>query len=70
MQVATKLTIDFSTLLGPLFITWLCQPLLPLMLVQLVYEKEKRWAVGLQYSSLVFLSLWVVVIGACWSPGP
>jgi len=35
----TRLTLDFSSLLGPVFFAWLAQLLLPLMLVATVYEK-------------------------------
>lgn len=38
----TRLTLDFSSLLGPLFYTWVLQLLLPVMLVSLVYEKEHK----------------------------
>lgn len=41
-KVGTKLTLDFSSLIGPLFFLWLIQLPLPISLVQLVYEKEKR----------------------------
>ncbi|GAB4824041.1 hypothetical protein N2152v2_011087 [Parachlorella kessleri] len=59
-RVATKLTIDFSTLLGPLFITWLCQLLLPLMLVQLVYEKEKRLRTMMKMHGLGDAAYWAI----------
>ena len=38
----SALVLDFASLLGPLFYCWLAQLLLPIMLVTLVYEKEKR----------------------------
>lgn len=38
----SKLTLDFSSLLGPLFFCWLLELLLPVMVVQLVTEKERR----------------------------
>lgn len=40
----SKLTLDFSSLLGPLFFTWLLELLLPVMVVQLVTEKERKSA--------------------------
>ncbi|GAB4822597.1 hypothetical protein N2152v2_009643 [Parachlorella kessleri] len=76
-RVSSRLKVDFGILLGPLFLTWLCQLLLPLMLVTLVYEKERRlrtmmkmhglgdaayW--GIQYTYFLFLSLvytWVLI---------
>jgi hypothetical protein len=38
---ATRLTLDFSSLLGPVFFCWLTQLLLPIMLINLVYEKQQ-----------------------------
>lgn len=40
----THLSLDFSSLLGPIFYCWLAQLLLPLLLVTLVYEKQHRSA--------------------------
>ena len=39
--LGTQLNLDISSLLGPIFFTWLVQQLLPLMLVTLVYEKQQ-----------------------------
>ena len=41
-KASSSITLDFSSLLGPLFFTWVVQMLLPIFLMQLVYEKEKR----------------------------
>lgn len=38
---ASKLSLDFASLLGPIFFTWLAQLMLPVMLVSLVYEKQQ-----------------------------
>ena len=40
----SKLQLDFASLLGPLFFTWLAQLILPVMLVALVYEKQQGCA--------------------------
>ena len=40
----THLSLDFSSLLGPIFYCWLSQLLLPLLLVTLVYEQQRRSA--------------------------
>ena len=40
----THLSLDFSSLLGPIFYCWLAQLVLPLFLVTLVYEKQRRQA--------------------------
>ena len=37
-----RLSLDFSSLLGALFFSWIAQLLLPVMLSTLVYEKENR----------------------------
>lgn len=52
---ATHLSLDFSSLLGPIFYCWLAQLLLPLLLVTLVYEKQRRSAL-LPSSFLPFVS--------------
>ena len=41
---ASKLKLDFASLLGPIFFTWLAQLMLPIMLVSLVYEKQQGCA--------------------------
>ena len=38
----SKLTLDFSSLLGALFFSWILQILLPFILTTLVAEKEKK----------------------------
>lgn len=43
-KAETRLSLDFSSLLGPLFFLFLIQLPLPIALSQLVYEKEKRCA--------------------------
>lgn len=40
-KVGSQLSLDFSSLLGPLFYTWLSQMLLPVMVGLLVYEKAR-----------------------------
>lgn len=37
----STLHLDFASLLGPIFFTWLAQLILPVMLVSLVYEKQQ-----------------------------
>jgi hypothetical protein len=39
---ASRLRLDFSSLLGPLFFTWVAQLLLPVIMMTLVYEKQNR----------------------------
>ena len=62
----THLSLDFSSLLGPIFYCWLAQLLLPLVLVTLVYEKQRRSAV-LPFVS-PFFALHASFPGCCyWS---
>ncbi|GFR42637.1 hypothetical protein Agub_g3573 [Astrephomene gubernaculifera] len=56
----TKLKLDFSTLLGPLFYTWVVQMLLPTFLQQLVYEKEKRLRMMMKMHGLGDGAYWLV----------
>jgi len=37
----SKVTLDFSSLLGPLFFAWLLELLIPVIVSELVQEKEK-----------------------------
>lgn len=39
-KLATKLSVDFGSLLGPIFFLWVLELLLPFMLQALVFEKE------------------------------
>ena len=44
MCAATQLTLDFASLLGPIFFSLLAQLMLPVMLITLVYEKQQGCA--------------------------
>lgn len=57
---ADRLRLDFSSLLGPLFYCWVVQLLLPTMLQQLVYEKEKRLRMMMKMHGLGDAAYWVV----------
>ncbi|GFH22555.1 ABC transporter domain-containing protein, partial [Haematococcus lacustris] len=59
-KLKTKLTLDFSSLLGPLFFTWVVQLLLPTILQQLVYEKEKRLRMMMKMHGLEDTTYWSV----------
>ena len=50
----THLSLDFSSLLGPIFYCWLAQLLLPLLLVTLVYEKQRRYGFDLDLLLVYF----------------
>lgn len=57
---ASKLRLDFSSLLGPLFYTWVVQLLLPTYLQQLVYEKEKKLRMMMKMHGLGDGPYWLV----------
>jgi len=59
-KLETSLTIDFSSLIGPLFYTWVVQLALPSMLQQLVYEKEFRLRVIMKMHGLPDSAYWLV----------
>lgn len=60
----SALRLDFSSLLGPLFFTWLLQLLLPLMLFNLVYEKERRLRTIMKMHGLGDWAYWTIQY--CW----
>eukprot|EP00887_Chlorella_sp_A99_P004767 scaffold4.g4767.t1 len=57
----SELTLEFSSLLGPLFYTWLLQLLLPVMLVNLVYEKERRLRTMMKMHGLGDAAYWLIM---------
>eukprot|EP00197_Chlamydomonas_leiostraca_P015638 CAMPEP_0202869032 /NCGR_PEP_ID=MMETSP1391-20130828/11649_1 /ASSEMBLY_ACC=CAM_ASM_000867 /TAXON_ID=1034604 /ORGANISM="Chlamydomonas leiostraca, Strain SAG 11-49" /LENGTH=840 /DNA_ID=CAMNT_0049549279 /DNA_START=91 /DNA_END=2610 /DNA_ORIENTATION=+ len=57
---ASELRLDFSSLLGPLFYSWVVQLLLPTFLQQLVYEKEKRLRTMMKMHGLGDVAYWTV----------
>ncbi|KAF5836372.1 hypothetical protein DUNSADRAFT_6008 [Dunaliella salina] len=59
-KLDSSLTIDFSSLIGPLFYTWVVQLALPSMLQQLVYEKEFRLRVIMKMHGLPDSAYWIV----------
>lgn len=61
---STKLELDFSSLLGPLFYTWVVQLLFPTFLQQLVYEKEKRLRMMMKMHGLGDGAYWLITY--CW----
>ena len=64
LQGGSRLSLDFSSLLGPLFFSWLLQLLLPLMLNNLVYEKEKRLRTTMKMHGLGDAAYWAIQVGA------
>ncbi len=59
-KAASEVHVDFSNLLGPLFFTWVVQMLLPIFLMQLVYEKEHRLRMMMKMHGLGDGAYWLV----------
>ncbi|KAG2437860.1 hypothetical protein HXX76_005478 [Chlamydomonas incerta] len=59
-KAPTDLKLDFSVLLGPLFYTWVIQMLMPSLLQQLVYEKEKKLRMMMKMHGLGDGAYWFV----------
>ncbi|GIL45991.1 hypothetical protein Vafri_3095 [Volvox africanus] len=57
---ASKLKLDLSALLGPLFYTWVVQMLMPTFLQLLVYEKEKRLRMMMKMHGLGDGAYWLI----------
>lgn len=56
----TRLSLDFSSLLGPLFFVWVLGLPLPVMMQSLVYEKENRLRVMMRMHGLSSNTYWLV----------
>lgn len=56
----TKLRLDFSSLLGPLFFTWIIVMLFPVILIQLVYEKQYRLRIMMKMHGLGDGPYWLI----------
>ncbi|GAX75876.1 hypothetical protein CEUSTIGMA_g3319.t1 [Chlamydomonas eustigma] len=63
-RTASSVPFDFSSLLGPLFYTWVVQLLLPTFLEMLVYEKQQRLRTIMKMHGLGDWAYWVVTY--CW----
>ncbi|KAJ6808420.1 ABC transporter A family member 7-like isoform X1 [Iris pallida] len=59
-QPGTKLRLDFSSLLGPLFFTWVIQLLFPVILTYLVYEKQKKLKIMMKMHGLKEGPYWMI----------
>ncbi|KAL7139184.1 hypothetical protein ABFS83_09G034000 [Erythranthe nasuta] len=56
----TKLRLDFSSLLGPLFFTWVIVQLFPVVLISLVYEKEHKLRIMMKMHGLGDGPYWMI----------
>ncbi|XP_015070141.1 ABC transporter A family member 7-like [Solanum pennellii] len=56
----TKLRLDFASLLGPLFFTWVVSQLFPVVLIALVYEKEQKLRIMMKMHGLADVPYWMI----------
>ncbi|CAN6885129.1 hypothetical protein Bca4012_073550 [Brassica carinata] len=56
----TKLTLDITSLIGPLFFTWVILLLFPVILTTLVYEKQQRLRIMMKMHGLGDAPYWIV----------
>ncbi|PIA27921.1 hypothetical protein AQUCO_07400037v1 [Aquilegia coerulea] len=56
----TKLTLDFSSLLGALFFTWVVFQLFPVILTSLVYEKQRNLRIMMKMHGLGDGPYWLI----------
>ncbi|CAA7031232.1 unnamed protein product [Microthlaspi erraticum] len=56
----TKLNLDITSLIGPLFFTWVILLLFPLILTTLVYEKQQRLRIMMKMHGLGDAPYWIV----------
>eukprot|EP01018_Ginkgo_biloba_P024057 Gb_37630 [translate_table: standard] len=59
----TKLRLDFSSLLGPLFFMWVIQLLFPVILTSLVYEKQRNLRIMMKMHGLGDGPYWLITYG-------
>ncbi|XP_060204669.1 ABC transporter A family member 7-like isoform X1 [Lycium barbarum] len=56
----TELTLDFGSLLGPLFFTWVVSQLFPVVLIALVYEKQQNLRIMMKMHGLGDGPYWMI----------
>ncbi|KAM3246934.1 ABC transporter A family member 7 isoform X2 [Capsicum annuum] len=54
------LTLDFASLLGPLFFTWVVSQLFPVVLIALVYEKQQKLRIMMKMHGLGDVPYWMI----------
>ncbi|KAF3322079.1 ABC transporter A family member 7 [Carex littledalei] len=59
-KVGTKFRLDFSSLLGPLFFTWVVQLLFPVILTYLVYDKQQKLKIMMKMHGLTDGPYWLI----------
>ncbi|XP_022844965.1 ABC transporter A family member 7-like [Olea europaea var. sylvestris] len=56
----TELRLEFSSLLGPLFFSWVIFQLFPIVLISLVYEKQQRLRIMMKMHGLGDWPYWMI----------
>ncbi|PHT47857.1 ABC transporter A family member 7 [Capsicum baccatum] len=56
----TTLRLDFSSVLGPLFFTWVVSQLFPVVLIALVYEKQQKLRIMMKMHGLADVPYWMI----------
>ncbi|XP_009615366.1 ABC transporter A family member 7 [Nicotiana tabacum] len=59
-KAETKLKLDFASLLGPLFFTWVVSQLFPVVLIALVYEKQQKLRIMMKMHGLADGPYWMI----------
>ncbi|XP_078149465.1 ABC transporter A family member 7-like [Carex rostrata] len=59
-KVGTEFRLDFSSLLGPLFFTWVVQLLFPVILTHLVYDKQQKLKIMMKMHGLTDGPYWFI----------
>ncbi|KAJ3683353.1 hypothetical protein LUZ60_013580 [Juncus effusus] len=59
-KVGTKTRLDFSSLLGALFFTWIIELLFPVILTYLVYEKQQKLKIMMKMHGLKDVPYWLI----------
>ncbi|XP_020244147.1 ABC transporter A family member 7-like isoform X2 [Asparagus officinalis] len=59
-QPAKKIRLDFSSLLGPLFFTWVIQLLFPVILTYIVYDKQHKLKIMMKMHGLKDSPYWII----------
>ncbi|KAI8528923.1 hypothetical protein RHMOL_Rhmol12G0185800 [Rhododendron molle] len=57
---ASKLTLDFSSILGPVFFTWVILQLFPVILTSLVYDKQQKIRIMMKMHGLGDGPYWMI----------
>ncbi|XP_009803673.1 ABC transporter A family member 7-like isoform X1 [Nicotiana sylvestris] len=59
-KAETKLSLDFASILGPLFFSWVVSQLFPVVLIALVYEKQQKLRIMMKMHGLADGPYWMI----------